>query len=81
VCLVGDNLLLGEWAPEAGVRLSPKAYPTWSTKVSLPAGRTFVYKYVKLDERGAVTWEDRGNRTLSTPASGETVERDAFGGN
>ena len=76
VHLIGNSPLLSEWVPESGIKLSPKEYPKWSVKVSLPANTTFEYKYVKRDDRsGQSIWEGGDNRIFSTPASGQ-VSRD-----
>jgi len=81
IYLLGDDRLLGAWAPEAGVKLSPTDYPTWSATVSLPASVDLQYKYIKRDEKGNVIWEEGSNRRLTTPANGENVQQDSFVGN
>jgi glucoamylase len=78
VYLVGDHPLFGAWAPEAGIKLSPDAYPTWSVTVSLPASTPFQYKYVKRDESGQTLWESGANRPFTTPASGTPVRNETF---
>lgn len=79
VYLVGNNPLLSEWVPQAGIKLSPKEYPRWSVTVSLPASNTFEYKYLKRDDRGGQPiWEGGNNRVLTTPASGEVLRDDTF---
>lgn len=79
VYLVGNSPLLSEWIPESGIKLSPKDYPTWSVKVSLPASTTFEYKYVKRDDQASQPiWEGGNNRVFTTPASGNVVRDDMF---
>ncbi len=78
VVLAGDHPLLGEWKPEAGPRLSPNPYPTWSATVSLPAASSVKFKFVKLDEAGNGEWEGGGNRVLTTPAGGGMTVEGAF---
>ncbi len=79
VYLVGDSPLLGNWVPEAGIKLSPTDYPTWSVTISLPPSARLEYKYLKRDEAGNTTWEEGGNRNLFTPSKGESVQQDSFG--
>lgn len=78
VYLVGSTPLLSEWVPASGIALSPADYPFWKVTLSLPAGRSFEYKYVKRDSSGNTLWEGGGNRTLATPASGELWQLDGF---
>ena len=78
VYLVGNSPLLSEWAPEAGIKLSPKNYPVWSVTHSLPASKTLEYKYVKRDEQGTTVWEGGSNRTFTTPAGGAVLRDETF---
>lgn len=70
VYVVGDAAALGAWAPARAVALSSSAYPGWRASVTLPAGTTVQYKYVRKDASGAVVWEGGANRTATVPASG-----------
>lgn len=70
VYLVGDSPQLGAWAPQAGVEMAAQPDSIWTATLSLPAGRSFRYKYVKIDRAGNVVWEGSTNRTLTTPAKG-----------
>ncbi len=78
VYLVGSSPLLSNWIPAAGIKLSPGNYPVWTVTVSLPAGTPLEYKYVKRDGSGNTVWESGGNRSFTTPPSGELVRDDSF---
>ncbi len=78
VYLVGDNAALGAWNPAAALPLSSAAYPLWKLDVTLPAGTSFAYKYVRKDASGTVTWESGANRTATVPASGKVVLNDTW---
>ncbi|NUS16062.1 MAG: alpha-amylase [Streptomyces sp.] len=73
VYLVGSIPALGSWAPASAIKLSPAAYPVWSTSVALPANTSFEYKYIVKDAAGNVTWESGANHTASTGASDGTL--------
>ncbi|KAI0133461.1 starch binding domain-containing protein [Xylariales sp. AK1849] len=70
VAVTGSILKLGNWDVNAAVPLIGSD-STWSATVSVPAGTSFEYKYVKIDSAGAVTWEDDPNRALTVDASCE----------
>ncbi len=78
IYLVGNNPLLSNWIPEAGIKLTPKGYPIWDTTVSLPASTNFQYKFVKRDRQGNTIWEGGNNHTLQTPTSGIITMNDVF---
>ncbi|GIH27588.1 hypothetical protein Aph01nite_58980 [Acrocarpospora phusangensis] len=65
VFLVGNLVALGAWNPANAVPLSAAAYPTWSATLTLPAGATVEYKYLRKNSDGTVTWEPGANRTFS----------------
>jgi len=71
VVVVGSIPALGSWNPAAGVALSSAAYPVWRGTVTVPAGTSFEYKYVKRDASGNVVWESGANR--ATTASGSSL--------
>ena len=79
VYLVGDSPQLGAWVPQAGVEMTAQSDSIWTTTLSLPAGRSFQYKYVKIDQAGNVVWEGSTNRTLTTPAKGTLAANDGPG--
>jgi alpha-amylase len=78
VFVVGSIPALGGWAPGSAVALSSAGYPTWSATVSLPAGTTFQYKYVKKNPDGSVTWESDPNRSYTTGTGGTAVINDSW---
>lgn len=46
--------------------------------MSLPAGTSFQYKYIRKDASGNVTWESGANRTATVPSSGEVTLNDTW---
>ncbi|MFE6461196.1 carbohydrate-binding module family 20 domain-containing protein [Streptomyces cinereoruber] len=76
--VTGNLAALGNWSPASAPKLDPAAYPVWKLTLSLPAGTTFEYKYVRKDAAGNVTWESGANRTATVPASGQLVLNDTF---
>ncbi|GGU18928.1 carbohydrate-binding module family 20 domain-containing protein [Streptomyces lavendofoliae] len=76
--VVGDQAALGNWNTAAAPKLDPAAYPVWKLAVTLPAGTSFAYKYVRKDAAGNVTWESGANRTATVPASGTVTLNDTF---
>ncbi|MEU8520284.1 carbohydrate-binding module family 20 domain-containing protein [Streptomyces sp. NPDC048577] len=80
IYVTGDLSALGDWSPAAALKLDPASYPVWKLTVSLPAGTSFAYKYVRKDAAGNVTWESGPNRTATVPSSGRIVLNDSFRG-
>jgi glucoamylase len=78
IYLVGNTPLLSNWVPASGIKLSPTNYPIWSATVSLPAGTSLEYKYLKRDGSDNTIWEGGSNRTFTTPASGAVTRDDDF---
>ncbi|MFF5443484.1 carbohydrate-binding module family 20 domain-containing protein [Streptomyces sp. NPDC012888] len=78
VHVVGDHAALGGWNTAVAPRLDPAAYPVWKLDVSLPAGTSFAYKYVRKDGSGNVTWESGANRTATVPANGKVTLTDTW---
>ncbi|MFF5639024.1 carbohydrate-binding module family 20 domain-containing protein [Streptomyces sp. NPDC012825] len=76
--VTGNLAALGTWSPVSAPKLDPAAYPVWKLTLSLPAGTTFEYKYLRKDAAGNVTWETGANRTATVPASGQLVLNDTF---
>ncbi|GHJ45163.1 alpha-amylase [Catellatospora sp. TT07R-123] len=69
VYVVGSIAALGSWSTGSAVALSSASYPVWTGSVSLPAGTSFTYKYIKKDGSGNVTWESDPNRSATTPTT------------
>ncbi|KGX90124.1 hypothetical protein N783_01140 [Pontibacillus marinus BH030004 = DSM 16465] len=46
------------------------SYPTWYYDVSVPAGTSLEFKFIKIDGSGNVVWEGGANHTYTTPTSG-----------
>ncbi|MFJ3894575.1 carbohydrate-binding module family 20 domain-containing protein [Streptomyces sp. NPDC090083] len=69
VYVVGSIDALGGWDTSKAVALSSSGYPVWSGAVSVPAGTSFTFKYIKKDASGNVTWESNANRSATTAGS------------
>jgi glycosidase len=73
IFLTGDTIELGNWNTTwdgaVGPMLTPN-YPNWFLNVSVPAGRTIQFKFIKIAANGAVTWENGANHSYTVPASG-----------
>lgn len=81
IYVTGNQAALGNWNPASAPKLDPATYPVWKLDVSLPAGTTFEYKYVRKDASGNVTWESGANRTATVPPSGKvTLTADVWRG-
>ncbi|MEU4092258.1 carbohydrate-binding module family 20 domain-containing protein [Streptomyces sp. NPDC026673] len=78
VYVVGNNAALGNWNTGSALPLSSAAYPVWKLDVSMSAGTSFEYKYIKKDGSGNVTWESGANRTATVPASGKVTLGDTW---
>ncbi|MFB7910123.1 carbohydrate-binding module family 20 domain-containing protein [Kitasatospora sp. NPDC056076] len=76
--VVGDAAALGGWDPAKALPLSSAGYPVWSLALSLPAGTSFQYKYLRKDASGAVTWESGANRAATVPGSGNVTLNDTW---
>ncbi|MEU7728343.1 carbohydrate-binding module family 20 domain-containing protein [Streptomyces sp. NPDC040724] len=78
IYVTGDRAELGAWNTGAALKLDAAAYPVWKLDVTLPAGTSFAYKYVRKDAAGNVTWESGANRTATVPASGKVTLTDTW---
>jgi glucoamylase len=78
IYLVGSSPLLSNWVQNSGIKLSPTNYPIWNVTVSLPAGTSLEYKYLKRDSGGITVLESGGKRNFTTPSSGEVTRNDSF---
>ncbi|PPQ73977.1 hypothetical protein CVT25_006079 [Psilocybe cyanescens] len=70
IFLVGSISQLGSWAPASAIALSPASYPVWSGTVTLPAGTTFEYKFIRKNTDGSFSWESDPNRQATVASSG-----------
>lgn len=83
VFIVGSITQLGSWDTSSAVALSASSYtssnPLWKTTISLPAGTSFEYKFIKKESDGSIVWEDDPNRTFTVPTgcSGATATESA----
>ncbi|HZG56705.1 alpha-amylase family glycosyl hydrolase [Paenibacillus sp.] len=70
VHIVGSLPELGSWDPAKSTEamMTPN-YPEWFLPVSVPAGTTFEFKFIKKDANGNVVWESGGNRIFTSPSS------------
>ncbi|RKT04378.1 alpha-amylase [Streptomyces sp. 3211.6] len=78
VYVTGDRAELGNWNTGAALKLDPASYPVWKLDVTLPAGTSFSYKYVRKDASGNVTWESGANRSATVPANGKVTLTDTW---
>jgi hypothetical protein len=73
IFLTGDTVELGNWSTTydgaVGPMLTPN-FPDWFLNVSVPAGRTLKFKFIKIAADNTVTWENGPNHTFTVPASG-----------
>jgi glycosidase len=73
IFLTGSTIELGNWGTSfdtaAGPMLDPN-YPNWFLNVSVPAGQTIQFKFVKIAANGTVTWENGANHSYTVPTSG-----------
>jgi len=75
VYLIGSAYELGAWGPVNAIgpmyNQVVYAYPTWYYDVSVPAGASLSYKFMKKNYgAGVMNWESGGNHTFTAPASG-----------
>ncbi|WP_265736706.1 CBM20 domain-containing protein, partial [Peterkaempfera griseoplana] len=78
IYVVGNNDALGNWDTGKALPLSSASYPVWKLDVSMGAGTSFEYKYIRKESNGAVTWESGANRTATVPSSGTVVLNDTW---
>ncbi|SJL11924.1 related to Alpha-amylase [Armillaria ostoyae] len=75
IFVVGSISQLGNWAPALSIALSANDYPVWKATVSIPAGTTFQYKFIRKETDGSVVWESDPNRqaTVTSPGTTQTL--------
>jgi len=73
IFLTGDTVELGNWSTTydgaVGPMLAPN-FPNWFLNVSVPAGRTIQFKFIKIAADNTVTWEGGQNHSFTVPTSG-----------
>jgi hypothetical protein len=73
IFLTGDTVELSHWkttwTDAVGPMLSSGG-STWFLSVSVPAGQTIRFKFIKIAANGNVTWEASGNHEYTVPTSG-----------
>ncbi|KAK0448445.1 glycoside hydrolase family 13 protein [Desarmillaria tabescens] len=72
IFVVGSISQLGDWAPASSIALSASNYPVWEVTISIPAGTTFEYKFIRKETDGSVVWESDPNREATVVSSGAT---------
>ncbi|EFX05149.1 beta-glucosidase [Grosmannia clavigera kw1407] len=72
VFLTGSIAKLGSWNTSSAIALSASDYTSsnnfWFVTVSLPAGTTFEYKFIRVESGGSIVWESDPNRSYSVPS-------------
>ena len=73
IFLTGSTIELGNWSTTwdgaVGPMLCPN-YPNWFLNVSVPAGTSIQFKFIKIAANGSVTWEAGSNHSYTVPSSG-----------
>jgi hypothetical protein len=73
IFLTGDTVELGQWSATwdgaVGPMLAPD-YHNWFLSVSVPAGQTIHFKFIKIAASGALTSEASRNYEYTVPTSG-----------
>lgn len=73
IFLAGNTVELGNWGTTFDTAVGPMLdpnYPNWFLNVSLPAGQTVQFKFLKIASDGTVTWEGGSNHQYTVPTSG-----------
>jgi predicted alpha/beta superfamily hydrolase len=74
VFVVGDLPELGSNSTALAVKLSPAAYPVWRGTVSLPAGRSYTYRFItRSDQTGQ---QNSAATTVAGPFNASTPDQD-----
>ena len=73
IFLTGNTVELGNWNTTwdgaMGPMLTPN-YPNWFLNVSVPAGKTIEFKFIKIASNGTVTWGNGPNHRFTAPSEG-----------
>jgi alpha-amylase len=79
--IAGNTNLLGNWDSLTAPALSSAKYtasnPLWSVTLKLPAGQQVQYKFIRVANGGAVTWEGGDNRIYGVPACASSASVDS----
>jgi len=73
IFLTGSTVELGNWGTTFDAAIGPMLdpnFPNWFLNVSVPAGQTIQFKFIRIAANGAVTWENGSNHTFNVPTSG-----------
>ncbi len=73
IFLTGNTVELGNWGTTFDTAIGPMLdpnYPNWFLNVSVPAGQTIQFKFIKIAANGAVTWENGSNHMFTVPSGG-----------
>jgi hypothetical protein len=73
IFLTGNTVELGNWGTTFDTAVGPMLdpnYPNWFLNVSVPAGQTSQFKFIKIAANGTVTWENGANHSYTVPTSG-----------
>jgi glycosidase len=73
IFLTGNTVELSTWSTTWDGAIGPMNapnYPNWFLNVSVPAGQTIQFKFIKITSGGAVTWEAGSNHSYTVPTSG-----------
>lgn len=73
IFLAGSGVELGNWGTTFDSAIGPMLdpnYPNWFLNVSVPAGTTIQFKFLKIAADGTVTWENGSNHSYTVPSSG-----------
>ncbi|OJJ95619.1 hypothetical protein ASPACDRAFT_1875729 [Aspergillus aculeatus ATCC 16872] len=77
IFLTGSISQLSSWDTSSAIALSASSYtssnPLWTATVTLPAGTTFEYKFIKKESDGTVVWESDPNRSYTVPTGCATA--------
>lgn len=72
IYISGSISQLGAWDTASAIPLSASQYTSsnnlWYATISLPAGTTFEYKYIRKESGGSITWESDPNRSYTVPS-------------
>ncbi|KAI0646217.1 glycoside hydrolase [Trametes meyenii] len=73
IFLVGSISQLGSWNTANAIALSAASYPVWTVSVSIPAGTTFQYKFIRKETDGSIVWESDPNRQGTASSQTSTI--------